>query len=406
MRAINRRFLCGVGAGLLALPALAAEPPADITRAQDFDELWETLRDRYCFFAEKATDWERARRTYRPMAAGATSPEAFVEAIRLTLNELYDAHTHLTDPPEGSPRWPPYDLVVAPAGDAALVRDVLEGSVAAVAGLAPGDHVLSVDGRPVAAIAAAHVPRCLARPDPEALAYAWNVAVAGRRRRPRTVVVKPRRGARRTVELGAPPGAGEPDLSWRRLDGGLGYVRIASFGDPATIARFDEALEALKGAPGLILDVRRNGGGDTAVARPIMGRFIAERRPYARMRRREGPGLGPAWTEYVDPRGPFTYLGPVVVLTDAWSASMAEGFPMGMRGLGRARIVGTRMMGLGAAVFQIRLDRTGLQAQYSAEPVYDVGDRPRWELRPDVETRPGEDILAAGVRELRRMAGA
>ena len=39
----------------------------------------------------------------------------------------------------------------------------------------------------------------------------------------------------------------------------------------------------------------------------------------------------------------------MVVLTDRWSASMAEGFPMGLHGVGRARVVGTPMMQLGAA---------------------------------------------------------
>ncbi|HBI19801.1 MAG TPA: peptidase S41, partial [Brevundimonas sp.] len=143
-----------------------------------------------------------------------------------------------------------------------------------------------------------------------------------------------------------------------------------------------------------------NGGGDTAVARPIMGRFITETKPYARMRRREGRGLSDFWTETVEPRGPFTYTRPVVVLTNHWSGSMAEGFPMGMRGLGRATIVGTPMMGLGAAVFPITLDRTGLKAQYSAEPVYDMQNRPRWLMQPDIVVLDGADILAAGRRVL------
>lgn len=81
---------------------------------------------------------------------------------------------------------------------------------------------------------------------------------------------------------------------------------------------------------------------------------------------------------------------------------MAEGFPMGMRAITGARIVGTRMMGLGAAVFSIRLDRTGIGAQYSAEPIYDVNDQPRWRLTPDLETTPGADILAAGIADLLR----
>jgi len=106
-----------------------------------------------------------------------------------------------------------------------------------------------------------------------------------------------------------------------------------------------------------------------------------------------------------NPRGPFTYTRPVVVLCDRWSGSMAEGFPMGMRAVCGARIVGQPMMGLGAAVFRLRLDRTGIEAQYSAEPVYDIVDRPRSNLRPDLLVPDSGDTLAAGLRLLDKTTG-
>ncbi len=193
-----------------------------------------------------------------------------------------------------------------------------------------------------------------------------------------------------------------PDVESRLLPGGYGFIVIRSFADQAVIDAFDAALLQFREAPGLVIDVRQNGGGDTAVARPVMGRFIKEQKPYAWMRRRDGKQLSDAWTEVVDPRGPFTYTAPVAVLTTRWSASMAEGFPMGMRGIGRATIVGTPMMRLGAGVFPLRLDRTGVELQYSAEPVYDIHDQPRWLLEPDVSVPPGGDILAAGIEALRR----
>ena len=64
------------------------------------------------------------------------------------------------------------------------------------------------------------------------------------------------------------------------------------------------------------------------------------------------------------------------------------------------------MIGLGAAVFPITLDRTGIRAQYSAEPVYDTHDHPRSWLQPDVVVPPGADILAAGLDELQRLTSS
>ena len=400
---LTRRAVAGAGLALIGGAALAAEPAHDITADADFDELWTTLRDRYCFFGEKRTDWNRVRAFYRPMAIAAPDEAAFTEVVEYVLAELYDAHTHLSSPPDGARRWPPYDLLVERAGEAARVVAVKDASAAAHAGLAIGDDILAVGGRPVGRVAVELAPKCLSRPDPAAEAYALNTAVAGRRAEPRTLTVRSAGQAPREVLLPLNSATQRPNFESRRLEGGFGYIAIRSFGEAETVAAFDKALAELRDAPGLIIDVRDNGGGDTAVARPIMGRFVTATRPYAIMRRRQGQGLSAPWTEPVDPTGPFTYDRPVVVLTNGWSGSMAEGFPMGMRGIGRARVVGTRMMGLGAAVLAIRLDRTGIAAQYSGEPVYDVHGQPRWLMRPDVEVPPGADILAAGIAELGRL---
>lgn len=371
-----------------------------MTFAGDFDELWRTLAERYCFFGEKRTDWNRVRSLYRPLAVAADSNAAFSDVLRRVLAELYDTHTQLTEGAPGTPRLPPFDLLVERSGSVATIAAMLEGSAAADAGLKIGDRISAVSGQPVQAVARDLAPKCLSRPDPAADAYALNVAVSGRRGQVRNLTVQSDRGSPRRVVLPLKKWPEVPDLESRRLTGGIGYIAIRSFVQEASIEAFDKALAEFRDAPGLIIDVRENGGGDTAVARPIMGRFITERKPYALMRRRQGLGLSAPWTEYVDPRGPFTFTAPVVVLTNRWSGSMAEGFPMGMRGLGRAKIVGAPMMGLGAAVFSIKLDRTGVQAQYSAEPVYDIHDQPRWRLRPDVVVKDGDDVLATGIAEL------
>lgn len=381
--------------------AWADEPPNDITFASDFDELWTTLRDRYCFFSEKRTDWNRVRALYRPTAIAAPSSEAFVEVLGQVLAELYDAHTSLAEPPVGSPRGPLSDMIVEWRDGRARIGAIADDSGAAETDLALGDVILAVGGQPVETLARALTPRCLTRPDPAAEAYGLGRAVAGIRGQERRYLIARGDASHEVVlPLRPAPPQPKPDVEWRRLDDGAGYVVIRSFAEDAVAERFDQALAELRDTPGLIIDVRNNGGGDTAVARPIMGRFIREPKPYCRMRRREGRGLSAFWTEMVEPSGPFTYDAPVVVLADHWSGSMAEGFPLGMRGLGRATVVGTQTMGLGAAVFPIRLDRTGVEAQYSAEPVYDVQGRPRWPVRPDVEVPEGEDILAAGQRAL------
>jgi carboxyl-terminal processing protease len=400
----RRAFVqAGVTAAVVAaLPraGAAAEPAHDVTADQDFDELWETLRDRYCFFDDKRTDWNRVRTLYRPQAIAAQTIDDFQAVIGRALDELYDAHTHLANPPDGSHRWPLYDLLAERAGNDVRIVAVEGDSSAADAGVRIGDSVIAVNGAAIENIIDAVRPRCLAAPDARAEAWAINVAVAGKRAQPREITVCTKGAVPRTLALPLKQRPASANVESRRLAHGLGYIAIRTFAETSVVDGFESALADLRDTRGLILDVRHNGGGDTAVARPIMGRFITETTAYATMRRREGAGLSAAWSESVDPRGPFTYINPVVVLADHWSASMAEGFPMGMRGIGRATLVGTPMMGLGAAVYSIRLDRTGVQAQYSGEPVYDVQGNPRWELLPDVSVPSGKDVLVAGIAAL------
>lgn len=64
----------------------------------------------------------------------------------------------------------------------------------------------------------------------------------------------------------------------------IGYIRLHnSLGDTNLIAAFDRALDSLKSTKGLILDMRDTpSGGNTTVARAIMGRFIDQTMSYQR----------------------------------------------------------------------------------------------------------------------------
>ena len=403
---IDRRILLGSALAMAATPVWA-KPAPNPDFAADFDELWSLFDATYALFDDRTTDWAKVRRVYRPRAVHAPDLDGFKRVLQQAVTELYDAHTHIYNTPKGTPLYPPYDLFGTPlAGgalmtDGALIHEVLRQSDAEHAGLRAGDVVTHVNGVAMARTVRTLSARCLSRPDPRQDAYALNAALSGVHGKQRRLRVK--RGAE-VLDIGIvpydPPRLGT--LVSRRLDADIGYIAITSFADDDTlVARFDAALDALKDTKGLILDVRDNGGGDTMMAVPMMGRFIRDRRPYAHMCKRSGRGLGAKWVEYVDPRGPFTYDAPVVVLTDRWSASMAEGFPTGMKGVGRATVVGTPMMGLGAGVYEHTLTRTGVGLQFSAEPVFDIHDRPRSDFVPDIVTRDGEDILAAGLAALK-----
>jgi carboxyl-terminal processing protease len=397
---LNRRtFVSSVSIGLTSLVSKESFAQSRTPYALYFMEVWRKINSKYCYFGEKKIDWERARSIYGPLATLANNNDEFKTIIGDLLRELYDPHTHVFNTPIGTPRWPIYDIFGQMRGENIVVSAVQAGSSAFDAGVKTGDIILEIDGIDAHEARRKFTPKSLVEFDLAAQEFAINQALAGNVGMPRTIKIS-NDGNIRDVPILLKSRDQKADIESKIIEGNIGYVAINSFANDSAIAEFDNALDRLQATNGLIIDVRNNGGGDTAVARPIMGRFISSRKPYAKMSKRAGTGLGNMWIETVNPRGPFMYDKPVVVLCNHWSASMAEGFPMGMRAIANAKIIGTRMMGLGAAVYTHHIPIIDLSFQYSAEPVYDVNGNSRSNLIPDIEISNDEDFIAIALREL------
>jgi len=377
---------------------------------EDFDAMWRFVAERYPFLGDKATDWDKVGARYRPRAAAAQTDRELMGVLEGALGELYDPHNLLNASNSDSWRPVPHDIYVEQRGSSVVVTGVREGSAADRAGVRVGQQVIAIDGVAITAAATTRLPSALTRDDPAARQWALLSAVAGRHGHERRLQVL-ERGAARELVMSVPEtyGGDAAAVSHTRLDGGVGYLRIGTFAGDAVTGQVDQALDAVRDAPALVIDVRDNAGGDDDIARAIMGRFVGERRQHAWRAKREGTGLGKRWPEYVEPRGPWTYDRPVVVLIDRFSANAAEGFAMGMQGMGRARLVGTRMAGLGAAIDQITLPRSELGVQISSGPVFHVDGRACASIAPDVEVDvvaragAGDAILGAGQAEALRL---
>ena len=131
-----------VTAVALAAPSQARPQLTAEQRAADFDQLWEFVRDRYAYFAEKTTDWTSVRARYRPLAIDAADNRAFIVVLEAALDELYDAHTHLGVNLASSWRLPPHDIWAEWRRGRATIAEVRRGSAAARAGLQAGMRIL------------------------------------------------------------------------------------------------------------------------------------------------------------------------------------------------------------------------------------------------------------------------
>jgi hypothetical protein len=87
------------------------------------------------------------------------------------------------------------------------------------------------------------------------------------------------------------------------------------------------------------------------------------------------------WIEQVLPRPGKHHDGPVTVRVGRWTGSMGEGLAIGFDALG-ARVEGDRMAGLLGAVYDLRLENSGLVIKLPAERLYAVDGTPREAFEP------------------------
>jgi carboxyl-terminal processing protease len=170
-----------------------------------------------------------------------------------------------------------------------------------------------------------------------------------------------------------------------------------SLGDFATIAAFDAAMRDIPRAVPLVLDLRNTpSGGNTTVARGILGWFVDRPEPYQihnRPSEERRTGIARQWTEQVLPREGKLRSELPLVLVGRWTGSMGEGIAIGFAALG-ADIQGDRMAGLNGSVEDLQVGETDLLIKLPTERLMTVDGLPREDFVP----RPIADMRLKSYR--------
>ena len=262
------------------------------------------------------------------------------------------------------------------------ITAVRANSPAAAAGIVPGMSLLAVSGTPVGAAVSAFWADLGADPAAQDAAFAARVLAAGRRDAERVLVVRDASGRGREVRL--------PTLYQQRISGPLvesrseGGALVIRFGDSLgeseTIAAFDAAMASASPGQRVVLDLTNTpSGGNTTIARAIMGWFATSPTPYQMhflpAEERE-TGIARQWAEYVQPRPGKHHTGPVDVRVGRWTGSMGEGLALGMAELG-ACISGGPMAGLLGAIYDHQVGTSDVVVKLPTERLQSVGGAPR-----------------------------
>lgn len=279
------------------------------------------------------------------------------------------------------------DLWVEALDNGFVVTAVRDNSPAAAAGVRAGDQITAIEDRPVAEAVAAFWGEIGLPVTDERAAFAARIVAAGRRDRERRLtVVDPEGVSRRLILPNLYQAAIDRPRVETRPDGDALVIRVNdALGDASTMADFDAAMATASEGQPIIIDLTETpGGGNTVVARAIMGWFVTVPTAYqvhnlpSELRE---TGIPRQWIEQVLPRPGKHHAGPVSIRVGRWTGSMGEGLAIGFAAIG-AEVRGGAMAGLRGAISDVALPNSGLVLKLPTERLLAVDGMPRESFVP------------------------
>ncbi|SCL75852.1 hypothetical protein L21_1768 [Methanoculleus chikugoensis] len=352
---------------------LTDSPPdfSSMTWSDAFRETCAYMEERYAFTEWRGVDWDALYATYAPKIAQAEENRdsaAYYRTLREFVFAIPDGHVLVLAPDDFGAKHADigggYGLAVArlDSGEV-IVAHVANGSDAERAGIRFGDEVVSWNGRPVGeAIDATSIIWTPVKPS-----TAEGILLQKLRFLTRAPV-----GAGATVGIAGPAGSAPRTINLTAADDGYETLARTSIflgrevndgaagssaelkamitnetvttrtlpGGTVYIAVYEESYDVYQpfkaavedaiadGAPGIVVDLRFNRGGDDNLAAAYGGWFV-DRPVFYEYGTTYDPGTGkPAvlWESWTQPR-PDRYDGPVALLVSPYTISSGEGLP-------------------------------------------------------------------------------
>lgn len=402
--------------------------------ASDIAVLTRALEERYSYLAlaeRRGCDWRKGLADLSAKAGRGMTRRVLAVELAKVLARFGDGHTRV----RGRYDW-------LPAGFLLLVLEDLDGKLVALthdrAGLLrPGlPFVKSIDGvaagdwlRAAASVSADGAPHFVRRNAMELAPWATFIRGELGRNAGGSIDVELVNDARdRSETLSLAIASRLPAVfprarptGWKRLSGGIGFLRIADMSDePAFLDLLSTAIAALADAPGLVIDVRGNPGGSRDALRMLYPLLCDEKAGprvvnVAKYRLRPGDergqpegnlenrslfplsskrwrpderaaierfarGFKPEWSP---PEADFSdwhymvlgpargesarpFAGPVVVLMDEGCFSAADIFLGAIKGLPRVTLMGRPSGGGSGRAESVTLPESGLRVMMSS----------------------------------------
>jgi C-terminal processing protease CtpA/Prc len=358
---------------LIEPESTALDDFSQLSYTEAFDKMLEKFTNEYAFTEYKGIDWAAKGEEFRPRfeeAEANQDPHQYALALRDFLWSIPDAHVGFDQSllnndfaieTEGG-----LGFAIRETDDGTIIANfVLNGGPAEQAGMKWGAEIIALDGRPIDEVVEANVPWSSPFSNPiikrlQQLRYATRFPMdkgqvevtfqnPGESERTATLEVV---NERQSFSFGS-FFFGQPEtvlpVEYEVLPSGYGYLKVNSFSDNEvlSIQVWERAIQYFNEneIPGVIIDMRVNGGGSGWLADQMAAYFFDEEiivGNTARYSKDTGEFYMDPGDEarMIPPRPELQYHGPVAVLVGPACASACEFFSYDLTINDRALIVG------------------------------------------------------------------
>jgi C-terminal processing protease CtpA/Prc len=389
---------------LLEPKEAALDDFSSLSYSAAFDRMLDKFSKEYAFTEFKGIDWTAKGAEFRPRfvrAEQTPDPHAYALALRDFINSIPDTHlgieTTLLDQDFADASIGGLGLAMTETDDGRFVVDYLTpGGPAEAAGVQWGADILAVNSRTTADVVESAV----------ALTGPFSNPVVERLHKVAFAVRFPRTAASASLTYRNPDGqeqtkaitlaaefdslrhalstGGSPTdlpVEYHVLPSGLGYIAINSFSDNdvLSIQVYERAIRFFKEnqLPGVIVDMRHNGGGSGWLANQMAAYFFSQEIETGYVEHYD-PTIGEFYagpgekTPMIPPPADLQFAGPVGVLVGQGCASACELFSYDMTINGRADVVGQYPTeGAGGSIERFLMPE-GIQVQITTGRALDV----------------------------------
>lgn len=372
---------------------------------EDLAEIINDISHNYIYLEEKNVDLGCIREYYEKQVENLKTEEETTLLFEYLLDEFYDSHLILNTNTNSSFRLysPIYTTI---QNGKPIITNVWQTQIESLEQNIIGAEIKKINGIDFDKAINKFPTHCNDKNSPIVKEWIANKILSGRYNKPRVLTLELVNKQVIEFNLDEIKFKSNKELLTSKTENGIGIIKINnSLGNNNLIAEFDKSLNELMNTKGLIIDLRNTvDGGNSYVARGIIGRFISEQKSYQKHSTVEQYGNNPlverSWIEYVSPRGKH-YKKPVIVLVGRWTGSMGEGLAVGLDGMKRAEIVGTEMERLAGEMNGFSFKHQKYGYRLSTAKLYHVNGTPREKYIPanyvKQTTLEKDEILGKGI---------